>query len=106
MQCPQCDDGDIRLLRYQNGLDIWGCRQCDYQSALLDCPSCERRLVRRIGVNSLVAEVWACYHCCEPKLKCQGCGRGWLVADAGGCGCDQCGQRWPNIDKAGGVASV
>ncbi|ROS01158.1 hypothetical protein EDC56_1586 [Sinobacterium caligoides] len=114
MRCCQCEEGEVRLVRYQAGLEVWACRQCDYESPVLDCHTCERRLVRKQGNNSAGHELWSCYNCAKPKLKCPSCRRGWVMhrslffefkptAAQGEYCCDHCDQSWLDEEAIGGM---
>lgn len=94
--CSQCNGGLLRLLRFEGSRGIWACRQCGYETRLLDCHTCERTLIRRLGRNAAGCGVWACVNCRQPKLACPHCAAGWLEAAGNGLRCAHCGSRWPD----------
>ncbi len=91
MRCNSCKNGEVRLVRYEHGLGVWSCRCCEYESLLLDCEYCERRLVRKNGIDDKGRQVWACYRCQQNKSQCDKCRRGWLRHTTKGEDCDFCG---------------
>ena len=94
MKCSQCAHGEQRLVRFEKGLGIWACRECGYETRLIDCHTCERRLIRRLGRNASGAAVWACVNCQQPKLACPTCEAGWLIAAGPGVVCTHCKAEW------------
>lgn len=94
----------MRLVRYQHGLGVHACRECDNESVLLDCHLCERRAVRKLGPNEAGNEVWACYNCRVPKIKCPQCARGWVESHSEQC--DYCEAEFPDTKKLGDFIAV
>jgi len=106
MQCSQCHQGEQRLVRFEQGLGIWACRQCGYETRLIDCHTCERRLIRRLGRNAAGCAVWACVNCQQPKLACPRCEAGWIMDSGKGACCSHCGQAWASMEALGDATVV
>ncbi len=106
MQCSQCHQGEQRLVRFEGGLGIWACRQCGYETRLIDCHTCERRLIRRLGRNASGCAVWSCWHCQQPKMACPACEAGWLLEEGNGVRCTHCQQHWADQAMLADVAVV
>lgn len=105
LPCSQCENGEQRLVRYENGLGVWACRRCGYETPLLDCHTCERRLIRRLGRNRAGTEVWSCYLCQAPKLACPSCHAGWIVAgEQGSADCTRCKHHWDKASVLGDLS--
>lgn len=100
MQCAHCEQGEMRLVRFDNRQEVYACRSCQAESLLLDCHLCERRAVRKLPETENGLRRWACYHCQVDKYNCPACGSGWVVPASllgrpgeGFC-CEHCAQCW------------
>jgi hypothetical protein len=97
----------MRLVAFENGREIWACRQCDHRSRLLDCHFCERRGVAYQGQNAQKVPVWACGFCGHKKHQCPECFKGWVMPKsllqpgAEGAICDSCNHEWQGIEQLG-----
>lgn len=101
MRCGFCDDGEMRLIRFENGREIWRCRSCLKESQRLDCALCEFRAVRQLtsspGVNR-----WGCSRCHVEQFRCPRCRGGWVRNLSGdGWRCEHCQHVWAT---AGAIA--
>ncbi len=101
MKCAHCQTGVMRLVRFEQRQEVFACNHCQHESLLLDCPLCERRLVRRLPDSAAGIERWACYRCQRDKFKCPRCHSGWVLSSprqASGqqryC-CEHCDAAWP-----------
>ena len=108
MQCAQCDNGEMRLVRFENRQEVYACRQCHAESLLLDCHYCERRTVRQLA-DAQGVQRWACHRCQVTQYKCPSCNSGWVIAQAAlnagksGFSCGHCKTHW--LKKESIVAS-
>jgi transposase-like protein len=90
----------MRLIRFQQRHEVYGCRQCGVESLLLDCHYCERRSVRQLPDSVASIARWACHQCQIVQYKCPACDRGWVVDKqvsnplASGFSCQHCQQQW------------
>ncbi|WP_101759408.1 hypothetical protein [Oceanicoccus sp. KOV_DT_Chl] len=109
MQCNQCAEGEMRLVRFDRRQEVFACRQCQAETLLLDCHYCERRTVRRLVDSSGGVARWSCHRCEVVMHKCPNClqrqQQGWIVSNAilskgqSGFTCQRCGVHWPSADK-------
>lgn len=100
MQCTHCDNGQMRLVRFENRREIYACKSCGFESLLLDCHFCERRSVRQKPDSENGVAVWACYRCQIDQHKCPSCNFDWVIpasihdAKATHWECQGCKARW------------
>ena len=100
MRCAHCAQGEMRLVRFQQRREVYGCRQCGVESLVLDCHYCERRTVRQLVDSPTGVARWACYQCQVVQHKCPACHQGWVVdkrvldPNAHGFSCQHCLREW------------
>ena len=108
MQCAHCDNGTMRLVRFENRQEVFACRDCNTETLLLDCHLCERRAVRKLPESDNHIARWACHRCRITKHKCPSCNKGWVVPasltpsphEDGYC-CEHCEHQWPEEANIG-----